>query len=331
MIRSAALIVIALSLTGLSGCSDDSAEREREAATAVEQLRSAFLEDDVAQICASLTTRAKEQAGRAAHGPPTTCERDVARTFALAQRTGGWRQAAGTRVTDVALEDDDRAHVRLALGRAIKVDVPLRRVGGRWLLDGFLGFPEEQLDPGRSPLTSGKPVSVAAGVGDAAGRCFGFYKPSLPDVVGGCEIDVVDPHARIAIHTAFGSILFAECRLGYTVSVDGRGRTWTSELYVESDLDNGCGDVEACESAPGKPLPWQGRIYAARDGTFRHHVDACLETCIGFFEGELVTTLVRGSRGWRLEADDATAGTSGFALRSDGRATAPGLEVRAAS
>jgi hypothetical protein len=331
-------IVLTVAALGVAGCdSGDGSSNaavpaksgpERAVAATVRRLQGAFAERDYAGLCELLSNDAKEQAGNTAHGSPTKCRDDVARVFSMIRKGGGLRHVAEGRVVSVEVAGD-RATATLARDLGRRVEVPLLRAGGSWRLDSFFGTPPAQAEDFLAEVTeAGFPPAHGAGVEvrDSAGRpCPGLDDRRLPRIAGGCRIKLAtDGTVPLTIATAFGEFEFSKCTIEQAVRVDASGRTWTDALIFGREIGGGinaCGDAYRCtrnpdsEEVPGKEdlLPLRGRLRSAGDGTFVHEVDVCLETCIGYYAGKLVTQLSRDGQGWRAEASGGV-GDSGFAF-----------------
>jgi hypothetical protein len=115
---------------------------------------------------------------------------------------------------------------------------------------------------------------------------------------------------------------FAECDFRLDLHVDADGRGWIPTMGI--DGRNPCFDAPPCFSTDERALPWRASI-DRRGGATELRVDACLDTCIGRFEGRLDLDLVRHGDAWRARADQAMVGTSGW--RFDGAIEAPGAGV----
>jgi len=128
---------------------------------------------------------------------------------------------------------------------------------------------------------------------------------------------------RVALRTPFGSIRFARCDLSFDVHVDSRGDGWVARFAVDGHLP--CNDFTGCETAAGAVLPWRARIVRGDGGAqvLRVH-DVCFGTCLGQFVGDLRLGLRQGTRGWRLHANHAMVGRTGWEL-DGGLRTVKGL------
>jgi hypothetical protein len=288
---------------------------------AVDRLQEAFVADDVDGVCDLVTRGAQLQAGSAAHGDPTTCERDLRKLFSMIEKGGGWRAQGEPRVTAVEA-DGDHAVATVALDRRWKAELPFARRNGTWRLNGFFGVPTQRAQSvsGAIPRASFPPAEGAGvEVLDADGSpCPALTDEDYPVVGGGCGIRISSRGMPMNILTAFGYFKFDDCSLDYRVRVDGEGRTWTEPIEVEGAAgakptdSGGCGDVATCfNEALDESVPWRGRLRGDGSGGFVHHVDMCLRTCVGSFIGDLVVRLIPEGDGWRAEAVDG-GGPAGF-------------------
>jgi hypothetical protein len=323
---SVRMIAVVAAAIALARGSQDASDADRRAVTvAAERLQRAFAAGDVHELCARMTRSAAKQAGEVVHGTPEACEPDMRRAFkVLGMAT--WVDAGRLSLHDVDV-DGDNATVSMARGSQ-RIDVPLVRDGERWKLDSFFGTSPAKVDNKPSPLSAaGDGVAATRASGDARKKCGDFFGP-YPTVLGGCELYLWSSGVEISILTPFGGFRFARCQVSFRLLIDGDGRTWTREITIEGGPDDGCGDVEPCEK-DDDPLPWKGRISAGSGGVLVHRVDVCLDTCIGYYEGELVTRLARRNPGWRVVAADASVGQSGFTLRGRLSTDDDSLSVRA--
>ena len=296
----------------LVGCGDeDTSDADRRAvAQATERLQLAFAERDLPELCARMTRRASRQAGRIAYGRPRACVPDVRRAVSVIGRDV-WEELGQLPLRAVEVDGDEATATVAFEGH--EVDVPLARENGRWKLDSFFGTSAARLDARPSSLSGkGDAVTVTVAAAGARARCADFLS-SYPRVVGGCVMSLHSPAVDISVLTPFGHFRFALCRAGQRLAIDGSGDTWTSRVSFEGDSDGRCGDVRPCGDRRGS-LPWKGRIYARPDGGLSQRTDVCLDTGLGYYEGEVVTRLVRRGGGWQVVADYAEVGRSGFTL-----------------
>lgn len=130
------------------------------------------------------------------------------------------------------------------------------------------------------------------------------------DLTGGCALEVSSGDFAIVIRTVVGDMEFGSCPYGYEMLVDGSGRT--KLVDVAPGGQSPCNDMRACNRDDVKP--WSGRIEAGPDGRLTHVVQACFDTCMGQFSGELRLGLSRIGDSWRQTADRALVGDSGYQL-----------------
>lgn len=165
------------------------------------------------------------------------------------------------------------------------------------------------------PLAAAAPVEVRDTSNGADVRCSEIRTLGPAAATGGCLIDAFAGEVDMKVVTSLGQFDFGTCGASYTVRIGGRGRTLTEEVLVLGPSP--CPDVEPCFPGDSNddldPYRWEGRIRAIGD-RLEHRVEACLDTCMGRFEGELVTPLrERGGR-WYAMAEEGAVGMSGWAL-----------------
>ena len=279
-------------------------------------------------VCALVARDARKQAGEVAHGVPTTCPRDMRRAFGLIAKGGGWLEGDKPRVVEASSKSTTAA-VTLAADEWM-ARVPFVKEAGSWKLAGFFGLaPDAVADVRESALD--KPFPVPRGTvevsNDGGASCGQISNAGFPEIgitreaklTGGCMVRVAHASAPLEILTPFGAFKFSDCTVKYRVLIDGQGRTWTDKLQFSGKEGTACGDAAACARPLGKTdpdyevLPWKGRIRSDGDGGFRHHMAACVATCIGTFAGEVVWDLAAddAASGWRLETE---SGRTGFRI-----------------
>jgi hypothetical protein len=162
--------------------------------------------------------------------------------------------------------------------------------------------------------TSG--VRVLDTSGDRPKPCPDIVMHTRSDPEGGCVIHAVEGDVSLSVSTALGAFLFGKCSSYYTLHIDGRGRTVTESFGVLGDQP--CPDVSSCFKGDRRPgdfkYPWKGRIKIGSDGAIRHESDACLDTCLGRFEGRTVVSLEERGGRWRAIASESTVGLSGWQI-----------------
>jgi hypothetical protein len=307
---------------------DDEARDLRDVRAAVAELQAAFSKRDLASLCARMSRRAQRQAGRMAHGTPGPCAGDLRE--ALRAIGGNWTATRPGRVEAIRVRGD-RAAVTLARTSGT-LSVPLVHEGGAWRLDSFFGTPEPvALRAAAStrrrpfpPVARGGAVEVLDGTGYP---CFDPFVEDFPAIAGDCGFDVPKGRVTVTVATALGDFEFGECELTQRVVAGGDGRTWTTQFLFTWPVNNGCADIRPCSDDAGERLPWKGRLEQAGPGVLVHRVDACLETCVGFYTGRLVTRLTRTAGRWRLTGERIAVGASG--LRIDARSPLPAGGLRA--
>jgi hypothetical protein len=141
---------------------------------------------------------------------------------------------------------------------------------------------------------------------------------------GGCLARVRSRPVEIKIETMVGEAVFATCRISFDMRIDGSGRTLVSDFNLFGFSP--CNDVVVCFQ-DRTITPWRGQIVAGADGALRYRTDACLDTCMGRFAGEVVVPLEPRANGWRAEVTSAPLGSSGWVLGGPWRIDAPGVKV----
>jgi hypothetical protein len=321
----ATLAALALAVSGC-GDDDDSADRgpvrttpvvgqglppevRHPVTAAIDRLQRAFAARDYRRLCADVTPAAARDAGEAAHGDATTCERDLRRLFDLVREGGGWRHVGRPRVTDVRVEGAS-AVATVALDRRWRARAWLTRRDGRWRLSGLFGTPLRLAERAGATIedASFPPAGDGLTAADATGSpCPALSAARYPELAGGCRIRLRTRIVPLTILTPFGDFEFSRCSLDYSVRVGPDGSTWTEDFEVEGGApgSEACGDVNGCyDQVAESLLPWRGRLRPSGDGEFVHETDMCLRTCVGYFVGKLRVRLVEEDDGWRAEPID---------------------------
>lgn len=131
------------------------------------------------------------------------------------------------------------------------------------------------------------------------------------DVRGGCRASVAGKGTiAIVVRSMVGDMEFGRCSFGHELRVDGTGGTYLTDLTIEGV--NPCNDQGPCFRKAERPL--KGQIEAGPDGRLTNVVEACLDTCMGQFAGELRLGMERVEGRWVATADRALIGDSGYQL-----------------
>lgn len=142
---------------------------------------------------------------------------------------------------------------------------------------------------------------------------------------GGCVVETVATgDVEIVIRTVVGDMLFGDCSYDLDMRVDGSGRTYLQEVAVGGPSP--CNDMNSCDRR--NPKPWRGQIEAGPGGRLTHVLDACFDTCMGQFAGELRLDLKRVGGRWVQTADRAVTGDSGYQLDGRWRLAPSDLDIR---
>lgn len=144
---------------------------------------------------------------------------------------------------------------------------------------------------------------------------------------GGCLVEMDSHDLEIVVRSVVGDMQFGTaCLYSHDMRVDGQGRT-----YLEG-MDGGgpspCNDTDACDHEDIRPM--RGRIEAAPDGRLTHVVDACFDTCMGQFVGELRLGLKKVEGRWVETADRALVGDTGYQIDGDWSMGQRDLDIRPA-
>lgn len=151
------------------------------------------------------------------------------------------------------------------------------------------------------------------------------------DSRGGCVVKVFAPRVRFTVLTPVGTIPFATCGVSLTLRFGGSGQIAIDDVGITS-FEGPCADAVACVAPVGEDedprRPWTGEIRGDGNGSMEVNVDACLNTCIGRFQGPLALNLVRAERSWRLRASEAPIGESGFVVDGEWSFRGEALDLR---
>lgn len=146
-------------------------------------------------------------------------------------------------------------------------------------------------------------------------RCPAFELKGARAARGGCAFETFAENIDMSIVSPLGHFVFAECGASYKLRIDGHGRVLLQDFHVLGDSP--CFDIESCFSRVDERQrfsPWRGKIRAP-DGRLELVVNACLDTCVGHFEGPLVLRLRKSAHGWRALSGAGAIGDSGWELR----------------
>lgn len=164
-------------------------------------------------------------------------------------------------------------------------------------------------------LSAGSPAertaeAVVAGPAAGAEPCPRLVRRSPGLIEGGCEVRV-DGELALTAMTLVGPLRFARCDVEGLLRVGGDARTALSDIAIIGQQP--CNDVTPCFGEE-HTFPLEGRVVARPDGSLLHVLDACFDTCLGRFAGELELPLRRSAAGWRMDAQRAVVGLSGWEL-----------------
>lgn len=162
--------------------------------------------------------------------------------------------------------------------------------------------------------SSAEDVEVVESRKVGAQNCPYIQKLTRP-MTGGCVVKV-DSAIRASLVSPFGDLPFGTCRIRFIARTSPEGEVVFDRIRILGDSP--CGDIRACEPATAiEKQPWVGTIVVADSGDYRVRMDACLDTCAGWFEDQLELRLIRHFGGWKLAMDRATLGDTGLSLDGD--------------
>jgi hypothetical protein len=178
------------------------------------------------------------------------------------------------------------------------------------------------------PTTTASDSGIAAGI-VRAGRLAPCHELKVRGlgVHGGCEILVDRKPMRMPVASLLGHYRFARCGLQSSMRIGPTGAIAMYDVSL-SPPPNGvggiaCGDIGACRrsfkgggnASWNTKLPWIGQMTSATDNRIRAHIDMCLDSCLGRFQGRTHIDFTRDTTGgWRMSARAAPIGTSGMTL-----------------
>jgi hypothetical protein len=182
--------------------------------------------------------------------------------------------------------------------------------------------------------TAGSAPASVAGAVEVSDTSAGRRTPCPPvdsrnprELRGGCVVDMISRDIEVLVRTVVGDTKLGDCLYRHDMRVDARGRTYLEGIGAGGPSP--CNDLEACDRHDVRP--WHGQIEAAPDGRLTHVVDACFDTCMGQFAGELRLTLERVGNRWAQIADRALVGDSGYRLDGGWDVERRNLDIRPAA
>ena len=297
-------IVAALAVLPLAGCGDD---HRREIEALVQGAMAAFQAGDAHTLCKTLSPAGKEAIGRSGHrAPPLECPADIQGFLAAIDR---YRGGDPPHVEDVTTEGD-KGDARLRLPDGTEAIIPLSKRDGRWRLDGLtdarlsyymtVGTPraEQLLAPTAAPARADGGSATVRDARADGDPCPGADMSEYPLINSRCAVVVVGRELKVRAWTAFGVWRLAECDIVLEASFDGPGRAWITQFRITGT--SVCTDFRRCRDEERRAVPWAATADAGPGGTIRLHIpDACLDTCVGLFEGGWDIELAGGAEGWR--------------------------------
>lgn len=333
------LVVQLATAVVLSSCGGERQSDRQAIRSTVTSLQGALAEGDLAAACSELTEDAQRHVGDAGHDPPTTCERDLLLIYRSLEKGEGLREPARRKIASIAI-DGDRAQVTVTANGGPAFAVPVAHEDGDWKVDALYGdIPggsqdDNFINPGEGepratrptiPPPPGQPRPVSTepttgvtvrGTQRGGSRRCGRLTPDGKG--GGCGGVFIRSNGQIefTVRTLAGDLPFARCLYNYYLRIDGDGRTTMDGIL--SGGENPCNDVRPCLNRRKTDWPpWRGRIRRLPDGGYVHRIAACVDTCLGQFEGTLTMPLARHGRVWRATIDSTQVGDSGY-LYGDG-------------
>jgi hypothetical protein len=323
----------------LAGCSSNPPDEDVSAVT--RELQRSWRAGDLERVCDRMTANAIEMAGYSGHRQPTTCERAL-RPFlkAAGHDEDPQSEPDGPRVVDAKV-DDGRTTVKVRASDGSTADATFVADDGRWKLDSMFnatlsvvqnpkaGKPDGVVpapNPPPLPPRTGEPVEVWS---RGKAPCPPVDGGDPRDVVGGCTVSAFGARGTLSVLGPLGVQPFVDCGISYTLHVDSLGRGWVDTFgFVGSSR---CTEARACWLSRGSDglenAPWRARIVRDAHG-LALVMGACLDTCIGRFEGDVRFDMRPTPHGWRLRADSAALGASGWRIDGEHRLRGAGFSVR---
>jgi hypothetical protein len=170
---------------------------------------------------------------------------------------------------------------------------------------------------------SGERVAVSSTESGERSSCSPVRIRGPKRIAGGCVVEVSGSYVEFDVKTMVGDMDFSRCVMSFTMHVGGSGGVVVDEGKI--DGRSPCNDVYPCFTDEAI-LPWRGKIRRVRGDRLELHVDMCLDTCLGRFRGPFVAGLRPTRKGWRIVADHAPVGMSGWEFHGDLDMSAKTLE-----
>jgi hypothetical protein len=159
------------------------------------------------------------------------------------------------------------------------------------------------------PGPGGGKVKVSSTAGGERVPCPPVRVRGPKRIDGGCVLEANGSYIELEVKTMVGALEFSSCTMYFTMHVDRAGSFVIEDAKI--DGRNPCNDAFPCFTEESI-LPWRGEIRRSAGGKLQAHVDMCLDTCMGRFRGPFVAELRPTRKGWRLVADHAPVGMSGW-------------------
>jgi hypothetical protein len=182
-------------------------------------------------------------------------------------------------------------------------------------------------------------ASQAAGVSvwDTSGarpvECRAIDSANPSKASGGCMVEAKTGRPiRVRVRSMVGDLTFGNCVYPHTLRIDGSGRTANDIRKVDGPRP--CNDIRPCWSKRSEPfanqpfLTWSGQIRLDARGQIHNHVDACFETCMGRFEGDVDIALEPARAIRRAVVSRDLLGGTGFELDGYWNADLGEIDVR---
>jgi hypothetical protein len=319
----AAAVAALMAGCGASAQGGGGAADRAQVRTTLERLQSDFAAGRMDDVCQSMTPQVHTQIGNTGHAHATECPKDMERFVGLLKSVGGFGRAP--RVEGIEVHGGG-ATAAFQHADGTRTELPVRRRDGHWELSNLFGattLPSPEPDAPATFELPGSPAPISSGdavvVTEAGGRhCPGVEQAGGWPPTGGCVVGA--PHGTIesSVRTPLGTFLLARCPTRAKARLAGDGRIWIEdyEMARRSDAVDAaaCGDVEGCRNDRSIATAWDGELRASPDGRFVGHVDVCMATCVGRFEGRAEVVVTRRAGGWRLSFEDAAVGNGGLEL-----------------
>jgi hypothetical protein len=176
--------------------------------------------------------------------------------------------------------------------------------------------------------TSGPDRKTTDGVAvsNEHGPCPAIMERSPRHVTGGCKLDALGSGISMKVHSMVGDFDFSSCTVNFDLRLDRHGRALMEHFNILGRSP--CNDARPCFTETAY-LPIHGRVRAVGPKGLVLAADMCLDTCLGRFRGGFVFAIARSGNAWRLNAERAPIGDSGWEIDGGWDLETPSaLEIR---